>query len=209
MLAFIDESGDTGRKIQQGSSEFFTVGVVIFDDNDEALRCDQAISSLREEMSKPQDFEFHFTENSKRVKAKFIELISRFNFYYLAVSINKDPAKLTGEGFNHPKSFYKYACGLVLMNASQYLHEANIKIDKSGNRLFQGELSKNNRQKIDGRSGSKIKKFKSENSKNNNLLQLADYITGIVSRKIKGKPDGIEYYKKISAKELNHQIWPK
>ena len=36
MLVFIDESGDTGRKLEKGSSKFFVVALVIFEDHDEA-----------------------------------------------------------------------------------------------------------------------------------------------------------------------------
>lgn len=31
MLVFIDESGDSGLKIGEGSSRYFTVGLVIFE----------------------------------------------------------------------------------------------------------------------------------------------------------------------------------
>ena len=40
MLVFIDESGDSGLKIEQGSSRYFTVSLVMFEDNDDALACD-------------------------------------------------------------------------------------------------------------------------------------------------------------------------
>ena len=47
MLVFLDESGDPGMKLQQGSSEYFFVTLVIFEDNEEALRADHHISGLR------------------------------------------------------------------------------------------------------------------------------------------------------------------
>ena len=40
MLGFLDESGDTGLKVSSGSSPFFVVALVTFDDDEEALRCD-------------------------------------------------------------------------------------------------------------------------------------------------------------------------
>ena len=65
MLAFLDESGDTGRRTDKGSSAYFLVSVVIFLDNDEALACDQRIELLRTELNLASDYEFHFSRNSK------------------------------------------------------------------------------------------------------------------------------------------------
>lgn len=50
MLIFIDESGDPGLKIKQGSSKFFTVGLVVFEDHNEAIACDNRIGLLRKEL---------------------------------------------------------------------------------------------------------------------------------------------------------------
>ena len=49
MLIFIDESGDPGLKIDAGSSRYFVIALVAFDDHDEALAVDDRISLLRKE----------------------------------------------------------------------------------------------------------------------------------------------------------------
>ena len=50
MLVFVGESGDPGLKIEQGSSRYFVVALVSFEDNDEALAADDRIALLRREM---------------------------------------------------------------------------------------------------------------------------------------------------------------
>ena len=50
MLVFLDESGDTGRMTNKGSSQFLVVSVVIFMDEEEALACDQRIYLFRNEL---------------------------------------------------------------------------------------------------------------------------------------------------------------
>ena len=50
MLVFIDESGDSGLKVTQGSSRYFTVSLVVFEDHDEALACDKRIELLKREL---------------------------------------------------------------------------------------------------------------------------------------------------------------
>ena len=50
MLVFIDESGDSGLKFEHGSSRFFTIALVVFGNNNEAIACDQRIGLLRKEL---------------------------------------------------------------------------------------------------------------------------------------------------------------
>lgn len=54
-----------------------------------------------------------------------------------------------------------------------------------------------------------VKKIKMQESHLNNLLQMADYICSIISRKIQKKSDTIDYRKFISSKEVYIQVWPK
>lgn len=209
MLAFLDESGDTGRKIKQGSSKYFVVSLALFLDNDEALRCDQRITLLRSELGLNDDYEFHFANNSRRIREAFLGAINPYNFSVISVAIDKDPDKLFGEGFNVKTSFYKYACQMVLTNAMPYLDRATLIIDKSGGTTFQGELRKYLRNKLADQERSKIKKYKAQDSHKNNLLQLVDYCVGISNRRIQNKKDWRVYYKYISAKQISWQEWPR
>lgn len=208
MLVFIDESGDTGRKLNKGSSKFFVISMIVFDDNKIAELCDKEIDKLRKDLNLKLKYEFHFSNNSDKVKLKFLEIINKYQFMYFSVVIDKDPKKLWGPGFKDKESFYKYSCSMVITNAMQYLSDAIVILDRSGNPVFRNRLAKYLNQKINFNKKI-IKKIKQQNSKSNNLLQLADYITGIVNRKqTKGKNWQL-YYKYIRAKEFSIQIWPK
>jgi hypothetical protein len=164
---------------------------------------------LRSELGLSDDYEFHFANNSKRIRLAFLEAINPYNFSVITVAINKDPGKLFGEGFNVKTSFYKYACQMVLTNALPYLDKATLVIDKSGNTTFQGELRKYLRHKLNDHDGTTIKQFKSQQSHHNNLLQLVDYCVGISNRKVQVKKDWQEYFKYIAAKQISWQEWPK
>lgn len=209
MLVFIDESGDTGRKIDKGSSKFFVVSMVIFVDNEEANNLDLRITLLRKELKLAESYEFHFSHNSDKVRKAFLQAINPYNFTYISVAINKDPKKLYGEGFNHKQLFYNYTCNLVFTNAKPYLDNATVIIDKSGSADFRNKLATYLQWNFNDNSKKIIKKLKQQNSHANNLLQVTDYISGIINRKIVGKKDASEYYKYISSKELSLQIWPK
>lgn len=209
MLAFIDESGDTGLRIEEGSTRYFVVSLVLFEDLEEATACDQRIQLLKKELGFPPDFEFHFYDNSDKVRRKFLEVISPYTFFYIGIAINKDPKKLWGEGFKHKDSFYKYVCGLVFENAKPHLKQARVKIDKSGSSVFRSQLAKYLQKKVNGTDFQCIKSVKMEHSHSNNLLQVADYVSGIINRKVQEKKNSQIYYKYISPKELDLRTWPK
>jgi len=102
MLVFIDESGDPG--FMPGSSRFFTVVLVLFEEEDEAIACDNRIQLLRRELRLPEDYEFKFSHNSHRVKSAFLQAVAPYGFFYTAVSLNKVPEKLWGPGFREPNT---------------------------------------------------------------------------------------------------------
>lgn len=209
MLVFIDESGDTGRRTGKGSSKFFIISLVLFEDHYEAVACDQRISLLKRELKLDERYEFHFAHNPHRIRLEFLKAINPYNFVYFAVVINKDPKKLWGPGFATKESFYKYACQMVFTNALPYLNDAIVVLDKSGSPDFRNQLTKYLRTRLNIDGKKVIKKLKQQRSTSNNLLQVADYISGIVGRKIQEKKDWKDYFGYISAKEIWVQVWPK
>ncbi|MBI4130491.1 DUF3800 domain-containing protein [Candidatus Roizmanbacteria bacterium] len=209
MLVFIDESGDPGLKIPHGSSRFFTVALVVFEENGEAEACDQRINLLKREIKWSEASEFHFKRNSDNVRQAFLNAVSPYSFFYYGVVINKDPKKLRGEGFKHKSSFYKYACSLVFENAKDKLDQATVVIDKSGNLEFRNQLATYLRHKMNQKTKI-IKKVKMQRSSGNNLLQLADYIAGVINRSVMNQKKRSDYYRSMIAhREISVQIWPR
>ena len=208
MLVFIDESGDSGLKIDQGSSRFFAVSLVAFEDIEEAESCDQKIELLKRELGWSKDREFHFAHNSHRVRCAFLEAVAPYNFFYYGIAVNKDPAKLYGDGFRVKDSFYKYTCGLVIENAKEKLDNSTIVIDKSGSTDFRHQLAKYLKSRINT-NRRVIKKVKMQGSSGNNLLQLADYVVGVISRSVQNGKNAGEYKRLIAHREMYVQVWPK
>ena len=211
MLVFVDESGDTGLKLDQGSSRFFSVGLVAFEDEEDARACDQRIQLLKKEIGWSADTEFHFKRNSNRIREAFFRAVSPYNFFYYCIVIDKHPTKLWGDGFKHKASFYKYVCGLVFDNAKSLLSQATVVIDESSSEDFQQQLGSYLKQKIDRDPATRlIKKVKMQRSQSNNLLQLADDVVGAVNRSVSGaKKRKDDFRRMIAHREIQVQIWPK
>lgn len=139
MLVFIDESGDTGLKMEQGSTKYFGIFMVVFEENDEALACDKRIDLLRKELKLPPNYEFHFHKNTHKTKEAFLKAIMKYQFFYYGIIIDKE--KSFGEGFQNKESFYKYAASLLFENAKDKLDNAIVVIDESGRKLFKFQLA--------------------------------------------------------------------
>ena len=208
MLVFIDESGDPGMKRKDGSSRLFIVTAVIFEDNEEAQRCDVRINEIRGLLGVNHRFEFHFNKCCDRYRKVFLERVSDANFFYHAIVLNK--AKLWGEGFKYKNSFYKYAASLVFENAKSQLLQAKVVVDKRGNQEFRTELAKYLKGRMNDGQKVLIKKVSMESSHSNNLLQLADMVSGAVFRSFDtSKANRKEFRKLLNTRELTVQVWPK
>ena len=209
MLVFIDESGDPGLKLESGSTDYFIVTLVAFEENEEALATDQRIQLLKRELNFPPEFGFHFNKVKGAYRETFLTAVAGFSWFYFSIVINK--RKLFGAGFKFKESFYKYACGLVFENAKPYLDNATVVIDGSGSREFRRELGTYLRKRINDKKGDSrfIGKIKLQDSQSNNLLQLADMVCGAVARSYSQKDDAKTYRRLIAHREIYVQFWPK
>lgn len=210
MLAFIDESGDAGRKIDKGSSPFFVVAIVTFADLEEANRCDGQIDRLRTELRLRPDYEFHFSRNSWRIREAFLDAVAPYGWEFHRFALNKDPAVLTGRGFNFKGPLYKWTVRTVCDNAKPYLRDARVVIDKSGDRQFQRELRSYLMRQINQREEpNHIKSVTLKRSDGNNLLQLADYVASLSSRAIMRKRQGAAWRNRyLRPHAVTEQTWP-
>jgi hypothetical protein len=206
MLCFVDESGDAGLKLDRGSSPFFTITAVIFEDHDEADACDQAINQLRRELSLPSNFEFHYTETPVRYCRRFFERVAGYPFRHLSLTIDK--SNLYGERYLNRDILHKYTARLLFEKAVPYLDEAVVIFDGSGTRQFRRELQTYLKKKINTGDNRFIRSVKIKDSKSHNLVQLADMVCGAVTEELKFGENSCEFYRVVRQHEIAWEVWP-
>lgn len=205
MLVFVDESGDTGLKLERNSSRYFVVTVILFKDREEAVRCDRAIERLARRRKRAR--EYHFVETTHAVRQEFFECVREFGFVYASIVMNK--AKLDGEGFKHKEPFMKCAIRYAFSHIESGLNDAIVVVDRTGNRDFRHTLKRYLKKRVVHEDGSsRIKKVRTEKSHSNRLIQLADMVCGAVSRSYGDKKEPARYRKMIGRKEVCVQFWP-
>lgn len=208
MLVFVDESGDTGLK--GGASEQFTLTLILFTEDKEAEATSRAIDKLRDTLRLAQNAEFHFNKSSNNQRKMFLQAVSSFEFSVFSAVINK--AQITSEGISNKESFYKFVCTLAFGEAKDYLVEANVTLDASGDLNFKRQIVKHLKQQTNEASASvqRIKNVGMKPSHSDNLLQLADMVCGAVARTHSLDEKQMDsFHKIIKHREVSVLVWPR
>jgi hypothetical protein len=197
MLVFIDDSGDVGFKLDRGSSRFFVIALVIFDDELEAEKTAVAIKDLRRKLGFPEYVEFKFFKSKQSVREKFLRAIVPFRFKIRCLVVDKEKI-FSDELKNNKNSFYSYIIKMILKNSNGSIINAKVKIDGSGDRVFRKNFLTYLRKQLNVGDKKVINHCRLVDSKGNVLIQMADMIAGTIRRSYdEGKKDGLELKKII------------
>jgi len=203
MLVFIDDSGDPGFKLGKGSTKFFIISCIIFNDKLDAEETALEIKKLRRDLGKNENFEFKFNKCRKDYRIRFLKKIAPCKFKYRAIVMEKD--KVYGSELKNSKeSFYNFTTKMVLKHSFGAIRNAKVTIDGSGDRNFRRSMKTYLRKQVNVKSDI-IRDVKFRNSKNNVLLQLADMVAGTINRSYSDKSDAKLYRKIIQKREDN--VW--
>jgi len=198
MLIFMDESGDTGFQFSKLSSKYFVLTIVIFDDLLDAEKANEGIKELRKELKLPESLEFKFsTGTSDKVKRAFLQKLSKYHFRYRSVVIDK--AILAKREPLHPKdSLYMLVADQLFLRDDTRIKNASIFIDRI-TKSFVDDFNVYLKRRLNTRLEKIIGRMKHQDSRSNNLLQLADMVCGAIYRKYNRSDD--KFYKLIKKRE--------
>lgn len=176
MLVYIDESGDAGFRVEQGSSPVFVVAMVIFRDADAAAFTRQLIAgSAARHLHKG---EFKFSKTTEEVRDRFFRTAVGGDFRVRAIVVEKDAIR-SPHLRTDKEDFYGFFVRLMLMHDNDRLTNAKVIIDGSGDRAFRQKLSTAIRKRV--RQGA-VRDCRFSDSKNDPLIQLADMCAGAIAR---------------------------
>ena len=204
MLVFIDDSGDPGFKFNKGSTKFFVISLVIFDDELEAEKTAVAIKDLKRTLNFPDDMEFKFFRSSNNVRKEFLQTVNFFKFRVRSLVIDKTLVR-SEELRGNKNSFYAYAIKTVLKYSDKTVSSAKIKIDGSGDRIFRKSFLSYLKRELSSGHKRIIQNCKIVNSSGNVLIQMADMIAGSVRRSYDISKKDHFVYKDIIKKHIEDE----
>jgi hypothetical protein len=204
MLVFIDDSGDPGFKLSKGSSEFFIISAVIFDDYLEAEKTALTIKELRRELFKRDDVEFKFHKSREETRIKFLESVKKCKFRIRCLVVNKSIlySPLLRSDRN---SFYGYIIKTMLKYSNDTIMDAKIRIDGGGDRIFRRSFVSYLRKELNGNEKKILHNCKMIDSKSDVLIQLADMVAGSIHRSYQENKNDSKIYKKIIKKQIEDE----
>lgn len=180
MLVFIDDSGDTGFKFDRGSSRYFIISLLIFDDNLEAEKMSVAIKQLKRTLGMKDYEEFKFNKSRDNNRELFLITINKFNFRVRSLIVNK--GILYSPELHKKESFYAYFIKQSLKFSNKTISNATIKIDGSGDRVFKKSFMSYLRKELNSQEATIIKKCRLADSRSDTLLQAVDMVAGATRR---------------------------
>lgn len=176
MLVFIDESGDPGFKLDEGSTPIFALSMVIFREAEESRRTQHLIESLRSELRVQPEFKFSKCRDDYR--DAFFDCVSGCGFSVRAIVARKALIRsrrlqtIGGE-------FLRFFIKSMMRFDDGVLAQAKVVIDGSGDRQFKRDL----RAYLQTHAGPEaIRSIGLKNSRSDPLLQLADMCAGAIAR---------------------------
>jgi hypothetical protein len=203
-LVFIDDSGDPGFKIDKGSTEFFVIAAVIFDDSLEAEKTAVGIKETRRKMGFSDAVEFKFNKSRRKIREDFLRSVNNFNFRIRCIVVDKKEIR-SPELRSKKESFYNYTIKMLLQHSNESISEASVKIDGSGNKVFRKSFIAYLRKQLNSKKYKVIKSCKLVDSKNNVLIQMADMIAGSIRRSYDSSKTDCNIYKNIIKKHIEDE----
>jgi len=196
MLIFVDDSGDPGFKLGKGSSDYFVIALVIFDDTLAAEATALKIKQYRRKVGFSDNSEFKFNKSRPEVKAGFLHCLYEEEFRIRALVVPKKDI-YSPELRSNRNSFYSYIIKLVLQNSGGTIENAKIKIDGSGDRVFRKSFTAYLRKELNQGDRYVVKNCKLVDSKSNVLIQMADMVAGAIRRSYDESKKDRAVYKEI------------
>lgn len=200
MLVFIDESGDSGFKLDRGSTPVFAVALAAFASRDEALRTDAIIrQALRDLRVKP---EFKFSKAHENVRDGFFEAVRGCEFRVRALVVQKELIH-SGRLRSRKEEFYQFFVKSMLKFDNGLLRDAKVVIDGSGERTFRQDLKTHLKQYA---APGAIRDVKLMDSHRDPLVQLADMCVGAVARSYRDDRADPDRWRKLLRPKLD-DVW--
>lgn len=179
VLVFIDDSGDAGFKLTQGSTRSLVIACCVFTSNDAAERASEEFRVLKKSLGMSEKQEFKFAKTARERRLQFIRLAAKQDFFVRAIRIDKERIR-SDHLRSQPDQLYNYAIRQVLSKSGEHVRGARVKLDGSGGREYKKTLYAYLRKQCNQEMPGTIEQVKLVDSHRDLLIQLADMVAGAV-----------------------------
>ena len=193
MYVFIDDSGDAGFKLAQGSSQMLVIACCIFTTAEDAEHVAGTMRDFRRSLGWNPLQEFKFSKMSDEIRLSFLSRLSHAPFVVRALVIDKTSFSLESRGVHSSASFYSFAIQEALSHASSLLVDAKVVIDGKSSKSHSKSIGVQLRSYLN-RESQTVAKISFVDSEGNQLIQLADIMAGTIRKAFDVHSKGRETY---------------
>ena len=188
-LIFIDDSGCTGFKFGRGSTDYFGIAAVFFDDDLDAEETALKIKRLRRSLGWHDLHEFKFRKTSNSIRKQFLNVIQTCNFRVIVALIDK--REVTDIAMIQNPRLFCHNVIIKAIRAGGSLNKINIYIDGEAGRKYSQKVKTYIRKNLPKNAVNKVT-FKDSNA--DSLVQMADMIVGALLHTTEERGDSNEYF---------------
>tara|TARA_R110002033_G_scaffold170670_3_gene213767 strand:+ start:5032 stop:6171 length:1140 start_codon:yes stop_codon:yes gene_type:complete len=174
ITAFADEYGNNSFQFSTQGSHFIVATVIC--NSDKVTELESSVDEIRKKHNF-QTGEIKSSGISKHHKRRIRVLSDVINLDLSVYAVIVDKRKLKGKGFSYKKSFYKYLNNLLYKELFRTFPKLELYVDEHGGNDYMLEF-KNYVNKHHQKTLFSGSEFGIKDSKQSNLIQIADLIAG-------------------------------
>lgn len=211
VYAFTDESGNNGFDFdKQDISTYFIVTAIIIKEED-LHQVELEIEKIRIKYFQTGEIKSSSVGKNHVRRVKVLKEILKSNFKVFSVIVNKKKI-YTDSGLMYKTSFYKFVNNLVHKELRYAFKKLTICADQVGGNEYMESFSAYVKEHEEAADLFGDRDFYFEDSKNNVLIQLADFISGTLSfvfEENKRSEEMPDYMQIINKSFIDLKEWPK
>ena len=179
MIIAVDDSGDPGIKLGKGSSNYFLIAAVLFEDDLDAEETALKMKRLRKELGWKENHEFKFRKLSPELRLKFLETVKDLSYKIVIFELDKTTLKDVRIYRNDASKLYNAVILETIKAFGDSVKSAHIYVDGEGGNDYRRKVKSYFRKNLPKQM---MKELSYQDSKKNNLIQLADMVVGAARR---------------------------
>jgi hypothetical protein len=203
VIVVIDDAGDAGFKFSRGSSRYFVIACVIFNDDVDAEMAAERIRQFRFRKGWNRRYELKFNKLRKDMIKELLGEIVKCRLRVRAVVVDKTLVQ-SHELRSKPESFYNYIIKEVLARNDSMV-SASVTLDGAAGKAYKRKAAAYFRREINQYS-RKIAMFSFADSAEDDLVQIADLVAGSIYRSRQANKTDSESFLRIIEPRLE-DLW--